>query len=263
MTGKRSTFKIGGVSLENGNAWTVTDDQKMHGPQNITRAAVSLPFQRGELAMPRSYAVGAGEWSVTVLYGGNTYQQMLENKGRLEAAMMPALGLVTIQEVFPSATWTTEAQLTAAETDGYWHTSEDYMEVTYTFRIPSGVWWETAQSQTYTTAGTYTHPAAGGSAPKTWANIQLTLSASWASFRIQAPGTEDNGISFYGDDSVSSGVVTIDAENMTARHASGKVLDGMLEPGPVQFYIPVDGTVRITSFSGVSSAAVSLRKTWY
>lgn len=263
---KRSAFTVGGLSLDNFPTWFVSSDQKMHGPQNITRPAVSLPFQRGELSLPRSRTVGAAEWSVSMVIGGSTYYDMLKNKGKLEAAFSPAEGLVTIQERFAAggAVWETEGQLVSAEIDRPWDSYEDVMEATYTFRIPSGVWREGPFSQSVSATGTFTHPAAGGSAPITRCTVKFTTTSDSSSFRIQAPGTEDNGVSFYAQSRVSSGAkLTLDTETYVLLDQYGTRYDGLVEPGPVPFYIPASGQYRITAHSGITDTTIYADRTWF
>lgn len=261
----RSTFSVGGTALNQGTTRWVTSEQKLHGAQNITYAQVTLPGREGDIPLPASRSTGAAEWILSISIQGSTYAQVMDRKAALEAILMPFGRMVTIRETFATGGKVLEAQGFVTETtvDRPWQSAVDGVDLSYTFRIPAGVWWEPETSFTVSGTGTTSYPAAtGGSAPQTATRVEFTPSSGAARFAIASSGGTDSVLRLAGSGLTTGTSATIEGSTLRAVQGSTNIAS-MVDVGTTQFHINPDGVLVVSEFSGISSMKVYTRKAWY
>lgn len=260
----RSKFYVDGVAVDTGGYRWVRADQKMHAPASVTMAQVSIPGMDGELSLPNTHRFGAADWSLSVAFYGNTYEQMFDRKTAFEALLTQKNTELAITEEMPSGKrLTAYCYLTSADAGSPWDGPEDYLEVTYTFRIPSGVWLGNEVTWNVPGAGTYTVPSSllGGSAPMYETQIQIT--GGNADFLIQAVGDPTAFIGFKGS---TNGITTIYPKRAVSSYASspvGIINSTNLMTGTKVFYIPASGQFYIPRAIGVGSIQITARKAYH
>lgn len=268
----RSSFYVDGQPITIPGVRWVTDQQKLHGPQNVSMAQVTLPGRDGELAIPSTRTIGAATWSLSVSIQGEDYADFMANKAALERLLSPAKRLITIREDvkgwagLTALSLSAEAYLTGSDVSGPWDAAEDGADVTYHFRIPSGVWEEEAISSSYSTSGTHTFAdARGGSAPQYGVGITLMTSGA-VDFKISNVDTGDSYLAFTDPDNPGGRITDIDAATVSSTYRSSPLPirnSNAISTGESVFYIPTDGRFRIDKMQGVTSATITTRKAHY
>lgn len=259
----RSTFSVDGTALTALPTRWVTDDQKLHGADNIDVAHVTLPGRDGELPLGAKRTVGASTWELSICVTGKTYAEFLTNKAALEALLSPARRLVTIREVAGGGVdLSAEAMLMSVTVDRPWSSQQDGADLTYNFRVPSGTWRGPSVTSANLTGGTVTATAlAGGSAPQQGAELLFTSTSS-GYFNIHPEGDPNAYVQWGMQGNPPSGEVVIRSGMYTAT-AGGADASGAVDYGADAFYIPADGRLVVSGLSGVSNLRIRSRKAWY
>lgn len=262
----RSTWYVEGNAIDiPGYRW-VRADHKMHGPSSATMAQVTLPGMDGELSLPTTHTVGAAEFTLSVAFYGNSYEEMFNRKVAFERLIAPKARDIAITESLPSGqTLTAFCYLVGADMGELWDGDQDYLEADYSFRIPSGVWLGPPVTFTLPAAkGSYSVPSSllGGSAPMY--ETRIDLAGGDADFNISAGSDGAAFVSYRGP--ISGGVRIIPNRAVAMfPQASGPAIDAAryLATGRRTFYIPATGDVYIDRAVGVSSITVRARKAYY
>lgn len=269
MPGKRSSFYVNGVALNVPGVRWVTDEQRLHGPDNINMVQVQLAGRSGEVPIPATHTVGASTWEVSITIQGRSYEEVMLRKGQLEGLLAPPGELVRITEKFPSGReWTAEAYLVSSSIDRPWNSQDDGVDLTYSFRIPSGVWLEPPVTVPFNATGTYTVDGAkNGSAPIYDVTVTLNTSGSDVAFTIHPPNSISHYIGYRDKTNQSGRVIDINNRNSTAyvRHDGNRPIRATnnLQTSLTPFFIGTDGAFTVSQMRGVSSGEVKLRRAWY
>ena len=259
----RSEWYVGETAIDvPGYRW-VRSDHKMHGPSTTSMAQVTLPGMDGELSIPSSHTVGAAEFALSVAFYGDSYEDMFDRKTQFERLIMARNQEIAITEVMPSGKrLTAYCYLTSASMGTLWDGDQDYLEVDYTFRIPSGVW--LGPKVTFSISGTGTHRVPesllGGSAPMYHTTIELTGTNADI---ILSPN--DDGTAFFWFNGPVNGRTVINPRNATAAYGTGPTLTDASEylgTGRRVFYIPAHGHIYAERASG-ATIKITTRKAYY
>lgn len=261
----RSEWYVGDTAIEvPGYRW-VRSDHKMHGPSTATMAQVTLPGMDGELALPTTHTVGASEFTLSVAFYGDSYEDMFNRKTAFERMITPKARLVQITERMPSGqSLTARCYLIGSAVAELWDGDQDYLEADYSFRIPSGVWLGPSVQFTLPGSGTHRVPQSllNGSAPMYETTIDIT--GADVDFNIAAG---DDGAAFVAFNGPTNGGVRIKPAMAVASYpqAAGASVDAAkyLSTGRRTFYIPADGYVHIDRAIGVGSITIQARKAYY
>lgn len=259
----RSEWYVGETAIDvPGYRW-VRSDHKMHGPSTTSMAQVTLPGMDGELSIPSSHTVGAAEFTLSVAFYGDSYEDMFDRKTEFERLIMVRNRELLITEMFESRkTLSAYCYLVSADVGDLWDGDEDYLEVDYTFRIPSGVW--LGPPVTFSISGTGSHRVPkelrGGSAPMYHTTIELT--GATADLTLSPDG---DGTAFFWFKGPVHGRTVINPRNATAAYGSGPLLTNSSEylgTGRRVFYIPASGYFYAERASG-ASIEITTRKAYY
>lgn len=267
MSNYRSTFSVGGVPLDQLPTRWVSDSQKLHGPENVSMAQVTLPGRSGELPIPSTRTFGASTWTLDMVVTGVTYPDMMKNKAALEGLLSPASSLVTITETMKDnsgkgvLTLSTQGYLVSADQAQPWNSPDDGVDLHYEFRIPSGVWSEPRKTVSVST-GTYT-PAdfVGGSAPQTDVQLKVGSISPGGSITISSSASGSAVMTYKNDsDNAQSNVVINTGRNEAI--ANGTRVSNYLLTSNRGFYLGTDGKFTIQG-SGFSGASVTSSRSWF
>lgn len=278
MSTRRSQFYVNDTNLTIAGVRWVTDEHRMHGPQNFEMEQITLPGRDGEIPMTSTLTYGAATWTVHMSIQGNSYDQLLERKASLERLLTPPRRLSKIVEEVTNEAGTVvrtlEAYgyLTGSEVERPWNSPADGIDVVYTFRIPSGVWLEPPVTQSFTGTGEKTISAAlGGSAPQHDVVFTLRTSSRTVAFHATSsndgnPTNQDDNYLWYSDSSNLPGrVIELRARDNTAVYQASPLpilVNNNFDAGSGHFYIH-NGKFNITAIQGISDVTVTTRRAWY
>lgn len=261
----RSEWFIDGTAIDvPGYRW-VRSDHKMHGPATATMAQVTLPGMDGELALPTTHTIGAAEFTLSVAFYGDSYEDMFDRKTEFERMVTAKSRMLNITEKLPSGQkLTARCYLIGSDVAELWDGDQDYLEADYTFRIPAGAWVGPPVTFTLSGAGDHRVPDSllGGSAPMYEVTITLT-GAGNVDFTI-SPHDTSAFIAYTGP---LNGKVVIATQRAVAAFPTGTGIDTdaaqHLATGRRTFYIPADGYIDVARARGITGISIEARKAYY
>ena len=261
----RSAWFIDGTAIDvSGYRW-VRSDHKMHGPSTATMAQVTLPGMDGELALPTTHTVGAAEFTLSVAFYGDSYEEMFNRKTQFERMITAKSRLIDVTEQLPSGqTLTARCFLVGSDVAELWDGDQDYLEADYTFRIPAGAWVGPPVSFTLPGTGRHRVPASllGGSAPMYEVTITLTGAGN-----VDFTTAPEDGAAFIAYNGPLNGTVIVTTQRAFARYPTGTGVDTnasqYIHTGRRTFYIPADGYLYVDHARGVTGITVEARKAYY
>ena len=252
MSNYRSTFSVNGTQLDQLPTRWVSDAQKLHGPENISMAQVTLPGRSGELPIPSTRTFGASTWTLDMVVTG---------------LLSPASSLVTITEHMKDnsgkgvLTLSTQGYLVSADQAQPWNSPDDGVDLHYEFRIPSGVWSEPRKTVSVSTGSYSPDEFKGGSAPQTDVQVRLSSIAPGGSITISSSASGSAVMTYKNDsDTAQSNIVINTGRNEAI--ANGTRVSNYLRTSHRGFYLGTDGKFTIKG-SGFSGASVTSSRSWF
>ena len=255
-------LQINGLQLDDpAGRWQLDSETELRTMGEITSTLITLPHRNGNLSLYDTQ-IGASKRAIVIQINGQNYAQMMDYRAILDAEFTRGGKLVLTETLGDGTVLNAECELISAIPTDYGIGDLSSTLMTYTLRIPTGVYQASTSSTATLTQGTNVQLAAllGGSAPipnpvftitpktagaVTFEAFPVGDPTAWIRFNYTAPNTT---------------AITINPQDLTAVR-SGTNLAGLLDVGPKPFYIPANTRlgVTLTNLTGI----VEARKAWY
>lgn len=253
---------IDGVDLNDPSGrWELDSETSLRQMGEISSTLVNLPGRDGATRVG-PLTVGAATRQIVVCVRGDDYGQMMRNRAILDALFTRRTGLLVMRETLPGGpTLEASCELVSMSPKDYgvWDLSETL--VTYTVRIPSGVYRELDAVTAQIVEGEQTVEALiGGSARQMFPTLIVTP-ASIGDFHVRVSPKEDPLAWIrVGGSADNTNPINVDTALLSVTQGQNPK-QGLLDAGPHPFFIPADG--KLWANLNNCSVTVTSRKAWY